>query len=337
MSQFNDDKFTLKNAPLITTPNSGKTSLYVNDSKDVRVRFSDGTERSLLTTTGSSGATVADVVASQDVGAIEAGDTVLAGSTLQDFVEQLLVNTFFPTFTSPSFNLTSSLSSNVEAGTISNVTLTANFNRGLILGDLVGGIWDAGATQDFRAGAATNYIIDGVDNDLDNDLVVNSYQVEDNSNQWSANVQYAIGPQPLDSNGDNYDSPLSSGSLNATVTVNGRRKAFYGTDSGATVAYTTSNEIRALSGDTLNPSNGTSFTINIPVGATMVVFAYPATLQDVDSVIYVEGLNAEVKNIFSQSIISVEGANSYTGINYKVYTYIPAVAFTDDATYVVTI
>jgi hypothetical protein len=159
----------------------------------------------------------------------------------------------------------------------------------------------------------------------------------DGSNQWAANVQYAVGPQPLDSNGGNFGSPLSAGSLNDIVTVNGRRKAFYGTDSVATVAYTTSNQIRSLSGNTLNPSNGTIFTINIPIGATMVVFAYPATLQNVDSVIYVEGLNAEIKGIFTQTTISVEGANGYTAINYKVYTYIPATAFTDEATYEVTI
>jgi hypothetical protein len=104
MSQFNDGKFTLKKTPQIAKPEIGKTSIYVNDSDDVRVKFSDGTERSLLTTTGSSGATVADIVATQDVGAISAGEIIPSGSTLQDFIEQLVINTFYPTISSPSFD-----------------------------------------------------------------------------------------------------------------------------------------------------------------------------------------------------------------------------------------
>ena len=96
--------------------------------------------------------------------------------------------------------------------------------------------------------------------------------------------------------------------------------------------------MRALAGSTLNPSNGTSFTINIPSGATSVSFAYPDTLRDVDSVIYVEGLNAEIKSAFgSPQSISVNGANGFAAIGYKVYTYTPASTYSQNVTYIVTI
>ena len=67
-------------------------------------------------------------------------------------------------------------------------------------------------------------------------------------------------------------------------------------------------------------ANGNSFSITIPVNATRVIFAYPATLRDVTSVKDVNGLNAEIKSAFTKSTVSVEGANGYTAINYKVYT-----------------
>lgn len=65
--------------------------------------------------------------------------------------------------------------------------------------------------------------------------------------------------------------------------------------------------------------NGKSFTINIPVGVVRVIFAYPATLQDVSSVKDVNGLNAEIKSSFTKSAVTVAGAGADAGIEYKVY------------------
>ena len=67
-------------------------------------------------------------------------------------------------------------------------------------------------------------------------------------------------------------------------------------------------------------ANGNTFSINIPVNATRVIFAYPSTLRDVTSVKDVNGMNAEIKSAFTQSTVLVEGANGYTAISYKVYT-----------------
>ena len=67
------------------------------------------------------------------------------------------------------------------------------------------------------------------------------------------------------------------------------------------------------------PKNGSKFSIPIPVGALRVVFAYPATLEDVASVKDVNGLGAESKSAFTVSNVDVEGANGYTAKSYKVY------------------
>lgn len=325
-------------------PNNGRYTLYVNDDGTVRLVDDGGNETILGTSSSSSGGvTTADVTAALEVGAIEAGDVVVEGTDLQGFVEQLLLSTFFPTFTSPSFDLrrtSGDTGNNYEVGELISFTLFADFDRGSINGDNVGGVWNPSTFQDFRAGAATNYTIEGNVLGATNTLAVVNYQVEEgtgSNNQWSASVDYAIGPQPLDSEGNNYLTPLPAGSDSDTTSVNGRRKAFYGSDSGSSTPYTTSAQIRALSDDLLNPSDGSTFTINIPIGAQMVVFAYPSSLQDVDSVIYVEGLNAEIKGVFNKTPVTVEGANGHDPTDYKVYTYVPASAFTATATYNVTI
>jgi hypothetical protein len=281
--------------------------------------------------------TTQSITADLTVGSIDAGDYVPAGTTLQQFIEQLITATFYPTFSSPTFTVSRSIASQLEIGSITNVTLTGSFNRGSITGKTVGGIWQPATFQDYRSGAATLYTLNGTPNGTNNTLVVNNYQVVSGNQNWSASVNYGVGPQPVDSKSINYSTPLSSGSLAATTAnTTGVRAYFRGTKTNTTIP-TTSAEIRGLTTSALNPANGTTFSLSIPIGAQMVLFAYPATLQAVSQVLYVEGLNANVTGIFTQTTISVESANAYDSVNYRVYYYIPAEAFGATATYTVTI
>lgn len=282
---------------------------------------------------GGGGETTSNVTASLDVGAINAGDVVPAGSTLQSFVTQLLSDTFYPTFVNPSAVINTSISSVVESGFTSDIVLTLNFDRGRINGDLVGGIWNSGALQDFRAGEATEYIIEAENLGLTNTKTILGYQVVDGANTWDGSVTHLEGVQPFDSDGNPFNSPYPAGTILASGTVTGQRKCFYGVSNPAS----SSADIRSLSNSFLNPVAGSSFTVNIPAGATNVVIAYPATVQNISSIKYVEGLNAEVKEAFSQTTLSVEGANGYIAISYKVYVYTPVEPFGDPATYNVVI
>ena len=67
------------------------------------------------------------------------------------------------------------------------------------------------------------------------------------------------------------------------------------------------------------------------------VFAYPATLRDVNSVQDVNGMNAEIKSAFTKYTVDVEGANGYTAKSYKVYVMDMANANDTANTYKVTI
>jgi hypothetical protein len=273
-----------------------------------------------------------------NVGAITAGQVFDIGTTFQAFAEKLITKVFYPTFTLPSATLTSNLASIVESGT-TGITLTVNLNKGLITGKSLNGIWQPTLFQNNRSGDATKYTILGVDNGTTTAYTSANAVIIDGTNTFLATVDYDTGPQPVDSKNNNFNSPLVSGSISPSLTITGRRRAFYGINN----AGLNSDNIRNLQNSLLNPSNGSKFTINIPIGTTSVLFAYPASLRDVDYVEYVQGLGSDVKTNFTKTTFDVEGLNSYTGTQYKVYRYAPTgiggvpIPFTQNVDYIVTI
>ena len=148
------------------------------------------------------------VTSTTAVGAINAGDTIPVGTNIQKLTELLLDKTFYPTFANPTFNLTNNAGLR-EVGSSFNVTLTFNFNRGQILGKLDNGIWNPTMMQDYRAGIATSYLLNGVSGS-NNSASFNVTTILGNNN-LNGSVTYGIGVQPKDSKNNNYDNPLPSG------------------------------------------------------------------------------------------------------------------------------
>lgn len=150
------------------------------------------------------------VVSSVSIGAISAGDTISLNTTLNQFIEQLLVTTYNPTLTGPSFSLANNAGSLRRIGSVINVLLTFTFNRGSILGANNPTVWDPLVLQNFRAGAATSYTINAVTQGT-NTLTVVNHTVVSGNNTFTGTVTYATGAQPLDSDGNPHDSPLVGG------------------------------------------------------------------------------------------------------------------------------
>jgi hypothetical protein len=285
-------------------------------------------------------ATDIDVYSNFNVGSVDSGELIPTGTTLRGFVQQLLTAIFAPTYVAPTASLSSSISSPQESGFSASLTLTAALNKGAINGVFSNNTWNPSTKQADRSGAVTKYTIDGYDNGTTAAYVKGTVTIADGANTYSTTVDYAQGPTPLNSAGlafaEDGTTPLtalSAGSVTASATVTGQRKYFFGFNN----AGSTSAQIRSLGNGALNPSNGTTFAISIPTGTTSVVFAYPATLEDVNTVKYVQGLNAEVKGTFTKTTVNVEGANGYTAISYKVYRATFAEATASAQTYNVTI
>lgn len=144
---------------------------------------------------------------------------------------------------------------------------------------------------------------------------------DDTNYKITAKANYGEGVVAKDNLGSDSSPVVKIAAGSATKTsgaITGYRNTFYGTVTEK--AEVTSTIIRGLSGKSGAAwANGKSFTVNIPVGAVRVIFAYPAALQDVSSVKDVNGLNAEIKSAFTKSSVTVAGAGADAGIAYKVY------------------
>lgn len=137
----------------------------------------------------------------------------------------------------------------------------------------------------------------------------------------TAKATYGEGAVAKDNLGSDSSPVIKIAAGSATKTsgaITGYRNTFYG--SVKEKAELTSTIIRGLTKSNKALANGNSFTVNIPVGAKRVIFAYPATLRDVSSVKDVNGLNAEIKSAFTKTTLTVAGAGADAGIKYKVYT-----------------
>lgn len=214
--------------------------------------------------------------------------------------------------TAPAVTLTFGHAKAYEVGTTVSPTYSASLSAGSYTYGPATGItatsWEITDTAGNTADTATGSFADVV--------------VADNTNyKITAKANYGEGAVAKDNLGSDSNPVVKIAAGSATKTsgaITGYRNTFYGTVTEK--AEVTSTIIRGLSGKSNEAwSNGKSFTVNIPVGAVRVIFAYPATLQDVSSVKDVNGLNAEIKSAFTKSAVTVAGAGADAGIEYKVY------------------
>ena len=146
--------------------------------------------------------------------------------------------------------------------------------------------------------------------------------------KYTETVTYSDGNVAKDNLGDTSDPAvkITGSSVSKTsAAITPFRKYFYGTLTTQKDAFT-SDDIRALTGSTGPASNGKTFSITIPDGTKQVVIAYPATYKDLAQVKDTGAFGTDIVGSFVKSVVSVKGANGYTGIDYKVYVYSPATA-----------
>lgn len=147
-----------------------------------------------------------------------------------------------------------------------------------------------------------------------------------NSLKYTVTVSHDSGAVAKDNVGGDSNPvvQIAAGSkTQTTAAYTPYRNSFYGTldDTFDATADSAASTIRTLTKSGKALAQGNSFTISIPEGKKSCVFAYPATLRDVSSVIYKEGMNSDVKDTFTKYTVTVPGANGYTGITYKVYVF----------------
>ena len=235
------------------------------------------------------------------------------GKSVAEALTEIFSKRLQPTIMSnPAVTLTFGQAKAYEVGTTVSPTYSASLSAGSYTYGPATGItatsWEISDTAGNTADTASGSFADVV--------------VTDNTNyKITAKANYGAGAVAVDNLGATSSPEIKIAAGSATNTsgaITGYRNTFYGTVTEK--AEVTSTIIRSLSGKSNEAlTNGNSFTINIPVGAVRVIFAYPAILQDVSSVKDVNGLNAEIKSAFTKSSVTVAGAGADTGIAYKVY------------------
>ena len=234
------------------------------------------------------------------------------GKSVAEALTEIFSKRLQPTITSnPAVTLTFGQAKAYEVGTTVSPTYSASLSAGSYTYGPATGItatsWEISDTAGNTADTASGSFADVV--------------VTDNTNyKITAKANYGAGAVAVDNLGDTSRPEIKIAAGSATKTsgaITGYRNTFYGTVTEK--AEVTSTIIRGLTKSNKALANGSSFDITIPVGAVRVIFAYPATLQDVSSVKDVNGLNAEIKSAFTKSSVTVAGTGADTGITYKVY------------------
>ena len=238
-------------------------------------------------------------------------ELVPAGGTLEDFFN-VFVDEKTPAVTQPSVQLTFSQAKAYEVGTVVEPTYSAKLSPGSYSYGPATGVtassWEVTDTEDNTLTAASGSFPA---------LTV----ADDSSYKITAKASYEAGAVPVTNLGNEYAAgQIKAGSKQATsLAITGYRNSFYGTMEAKDEI--TSDVIRGLAGVSgAALANGSTFDVEIPVGALRVVIAYPATLRDISSVKDVNGMSAEISSSFVPQTVSVEGANGFQAIDYKVYT-----------------
>ena len=233
-----------------------------------------------------------------------------AGKNLKQVFETIFVTEKNPTNTKPSVTLTFSNGKAVEVGTKVTPSYTASLSAGSYTYGPATGI------------SATSWTV----TDSDGNSKGNSKDsfpeitVGDNTNySITANATYNAGAIPVTNLGNPYTAAqIAAG--NATSTKGGLvgyRNGFYGTLENKNAL--TSDIIRGLKASGKALAAKEAIVCDIPVGAYRVIFAYPATLNDLTSITDTNGLGAEILSGFTVETIDVEGYDGYEAKPYKVY------------------
>ena len=237
-----------------------------------------------------------------------------AGKTIKQVFDYIFVKEKTPTIIQPAVTLTSSDLKAYEVGTKVSPAYTASLSAGS---------YEFGPATGITASSWNVTNTDGNVLTTASGTFPGITVADDTRYSITATATYTDGTVPITNIGNSYSSgQIKAGSKKITKgTITGYRNGFYGTLTSKS-GVINSTLVRSLSNASKRtPSEGNTWSLDIPVGTMRVVFAYPATLRDVSSVLDTDGLNAEIKTAFTKHIIQVYGANSYSPIDYKVYVF----------------
>lgn len=260
-----------------------------------------------------------------DHGAFTDGEILTKGTRVHDIIQGILDSNYKRAYTFPMLKLTG-VDNNIEVGNTLSMTIVPVFTQN-----------DAGPLTRFkleRSVSGGEYVTL-----YDTDHIVthteSSVSIIDATNilSFRATVWFDEGVIKL-SNGEEISGHIEAGNISTELTISGVRKCFYGAESGVSFAVENSDQVRALPESvTFDNNKVTYISLDIKAGTTRVTFAYPSFVDDPDRIVS-KKLGYDIKDVFEKSTVRVKGANGYTDITYKVFTYIPDTPYPSDDIYI---
>lgn len=251
-----------------------------------------------------------DIATVNALGGIPAGTTVaqLKNKTFSQLFDELIFPTVNPTFEAPTAFLSLNRIPTIqEVGTTgASVPVGASFNTVYNPGAIkIAGVKKQNRGGDLKANESFIYI---------NNAPANKKfptEIPEGSIIYKYRAAYAQGPQPLDSKGNNYQTPLPAGTVDsAPITINGVYPYFTNKDNNevfAKLALTTFNTLSALKFKAEGPNK---HTFKLPVKYTLVKIELLNTLSGKYENYGIDKFTKTIENI------EVQGKQ----VSYAVYT-----------------
>lgn len=266
-----------------------------------------------------------------DLGALANGSSIPQGTSIDDLLNMITQKAIAPTYTQPTVSLAKSgdgtAAGNYEAGTSITPILTATYNKN-----------DAGDLTKLSILKGSAEV--GSDTSSPYTYTGEAIVLGDETITFKARATYGDGPVK----NNNLGQPDATGQIKAgtkdssTLSFQGQRNLFWGAGAGE-LPTLNSETIRGLTNKKLNPTQGYSWNIPIAVGQQYVIFAYRATLRDVNQVMYVETNDPGMASSFTKTSVQVADARGAENgqVEYKVYSYRMAAPAAAPMTFKVTI
>lgn len=218
---------------------------YDDATEILTITLTDNTTFTTTITTGSGeyDPIVDDATAmTEDVGGITNGTTAgqLSGKSINEMFDLLLFPTAYPTLTAPSISLSNTIGLQ-EVGT----EINKSVNPGVSLGAITNG-WN-GTSQGTRSSEMLSANLTWPASDSTGTLdifdagnfsqdpyPVTAYVVQLGSaaNLWTLDVSVSTGPQPVDSKGNDFDSPYGGGTFQKSTNFEGVYPIYLGLSTG---------------------------------------------------------------------------------------------------------
>lgn len=236
------------------------------------------------------------------IGALNDGDVIPAGTSIDDLLKLIVSKPVHPTYIKPTVALNSDLATySYEVGEAISPTFTASFNKN-----------DGGELVSMKIEKDSEEIESG-----ESDVLQKTYEftVEEEENTFIATAEFLDGEIKENNLGEeDANGMILAGSVSSPkVKIMGKYKYFCGTSATSDV------DILYLNSE-LGVYDNTVITINVPVGAKTICFAYPASLRDISEVEYVELNDNGMAENFDKQLINYTLPNGEE-IEYKLYTY----------------